>query len=87
MSRDPVRVRAALTAIIVLSAAAACQTRFNVDGARALARVERQVRAGPRVPGTPAHDSIRVWIGVLGGTRKTKSTETPFVASHLAEEL
>jgi carbon starvation protein len=32
-------------------------------------------------------DSIRVWIGVLGGTRKSTSTETPFVASQLAEEL
>ena len=32
-------------------------------------------------------DSIRVWIGVLGGTRISKTTETPFVPSHLAEEL
>ena len=32
-------------------------------------------------------DSIRVWIGVLGGTRKTTTTETPFVPSRLAEEL
>ena len=32
-------------------------------------------------------DSIRVWIGVLGGTRTSKTTETPFVPSHLAEEL
>ncbi len=60
MSR--VRVRAALAAILALSAGTACQTRFDVDGARALARVEHQVRAGPRVPGTAAHDSIRVWI-------------------------
>ncbi len=32
-------------------------------------------------------DSIRVWVGVLGGTRKSTSTETPFVPSQLAEEL
>ena len=32
-------------------------------------------------------DSIRVWIGVLGGTRTSKTTETPFVPSQLAEEL
>ena len=32
-------------------------------------------------------DSIRVWIGVLGGTRVSKTTETPFVPSRLAEEL
>jgi carbon starvation protein len=32
-------------------------------------------------------DSIRVWIGILGGSRRTKTTETPFVASHLAEGL
>jgi carbon starvation protein len=32
-------------------------------------------------------DSIRVWIGVLGGTREMKTTETPYVRSCLAEEL
>jgi carbon starvation protein len=32
-------------------------------------------------------DSIRVWIGILGGTQQAKTTETPFVPSHLAEEL
>ena len=31
-------------------------------------------------------DSIRVWMGILGGTRKAKSTETPFVPTRLAEE-
>lgn len=25
-------------------------------------RVERQVAAGPRIPGTPGHDTVRVWI-------------------------
>jgi carbon starvation protein len=31
-------------------------------------------------------DSIRVWVGVLGGARATRTTETPFVLSTLAEE-
>ena len=31
-------------------------------------------------------DSIRVWIGVLGGTRTATLNETPFVATQLAEE-
>ncbi len=30
-------------------------------------------------------DSIRVWVGILRGTREAKSTETPFVATQLAE--
>jgi carbon starvation protein len=32
-------------------------------------------------------DSIRVWTGILMGTRETRTTETPFVPSRLAEEL
>jgi hypothetical protein len=32
-------------------------------------------------------DSIRVWIGILGGTKQAKTTETPFVPTRLAEEL
>jgi hypothetical protein len=32
-------------------------------------------------------DSIRVWIGVLRGTRSAKLNETPFVQSRLAEGL
>ena len=31
-------------------------------------------------------DSIRVWVGLLAGTRETSSTETPFEASVLVEE-
>jgi len=49
----------------------ACGARFPVDGARALERVRRQVDAGPRVVGTPAHDAVRDWIAAevtrLGG--------------------
>jgi carbon starvation protein len=32
-------------------------------------------------------DSVRVWAGILGGSREAKNTETPFVSSRLAEEL
>jgi carbon starvation protein len=31
-------------------------------------------------------DSIRVWVGVLSGSRESRTTETPFVASTLVEE-
>jgi carbon starvation protein len=31
-------------------------------------------------------DSIRVWTGLLRGTRPAQTTETPFVASHLEED-
>jgi hypothetical protein len=54
--------------LLALLAAAACGTacasnpRFDVVGARALARVERQVEAGPRIPGTPGHAAVRDWI-------------------------
>jgi carbon starvation protein len=32
-------------------------------------------------------DSVRVWMGILMGTREARTTETPFVPSQLAEEL
>jgi carbon starvation protein len=32
-------------------------------------------------------DSIRVWMGILMGTREARTTETPFVPTRLAEEL
>jgi carbon starvation protein len=32
-------------------------------------------------------DSIRVWAGILRGTRAAQTTETPFVPTRLAEEL
>ena len=31
-------------------------------------------------------DSIRVWTGILRGTREAKNSETPFVLTHLPEE-
>ena len=41
---------------------AGCATRIDADGARALARVVRQVEAGPRIPGEPGHRVIGEWI-------------------------
>jgi carbon starvation protein len=32
-------------------------------------------------------DSIRVWMGILNGSRSAKTTETPFIPTKLAEEL
>lgn len=43
-------------------AAGGCSAGVPVDGARALARVERQVAMGPRIPGTPGHARAREWI-------------------------
>ena len=41
---------------------AGCATQLDADGARALARVVRQVEAGPRIPGAPGHHVIGEWI-------------------------
>jgi carbon starvation protein len=32
-------------------------------------------------------DSIRVWMGILNGSQSSKTTETPFIPTKLAEEL
>lgn len=59
---------ALLLALVVLGA---CAARFEVDGARAHARVVRQVAFGPRVPGTAGHAAMLEWLvselGRLGG--------------------
>ncbi len=62
MIRRDARLRSGACFIALALLCGACQPRFAVDGARAFRRVERQVAAGPRIPGTPGHDSIRVWI-------------------------
>jgi Zn-dependent M28 family amino/carboxypeptidase len=46
----------------MLGAAACGAARFPVDGARAHARVVRQVEAGPRIPGSPGHARIQHWL-------------------------
>jgi len=55
------------TALVVLALAAACRggssgAAQGFDGVQALRRVERQVAAGARVPGTAAHRAIGDWI-------------------------
>ena len=40
----------------------ACAATPAVDGARALRRVEWQVAAGPRIPGTPGHAATLAWL-------------------------
>ncbi len=57
------RALEAAAALSLLLAPAACASRFEVDGARAHARVVHQVEAGPRIPGTPGHRAIEEWIG------------------------
>jgi hypothetical protein len=39
-----------------------CAATIQVDGARALRRVERQVAFGPRIPGTPEHRAMQDWL-------------------------
>lgn len=48
--------------VVFAATLAGCADTFEVDGARAHARVVHQVEAGPRVPGTPGHAAIADWI-------------------------
>jgi hypothetical protein len=41
---------------------ASCSASFAVDGARAHARVVKQVSFGPRVPGSPGHRAMQSWL-------------------------
>jgi glutaminyl-peptide cyclotransferase len=52
----------ALLGAALCGTACASHARFDVVGERALARVEHQVNAGPRIPGTPGHAQVRDWI-------------------------
>ena len=49
------------------------------DGARALRLAEQQVAFGPRIPGTPAHDSTRAWIVSLLRESGARVAELPVV--------
>ena len=65
------RARPVASVVVLLAAAASCAALPQPDGARALARAVHQVEAGPRIPGTPGHRAIALWIasecGRLGG--------------------
>jgi len=57
--------RALALAVLVAGAAPGCRAAAHdpgIDGARAMRRLRHQVDAGMRIPGTPAHDSVRVWL-------------------------
>lgn len=57
------RPRARWAWVLALAGTAACaDADFAVDGGRAHRRVEFQVEAGPRIPGTPGHRKVRDWI-------------------------
>lgn len=47
---------------LLLLVLASCAARFEVDGARAQARVAHQVGLGPRIPGTPGHAAMVEWL-------------------------
>ncbi len=55
------------------------------DGDRALALAARQVAFGPRIPGTPAHDSTRAWIVAELRARGARVAELPVSVPHPRE--
>ena len=54
--------RALLVGALAACSAKATSPAREFDGARAMSYVEQQVRFGPRIPGTAAHDSTGAWI-------------------------
>ncbi len=57
------RLGAALAGLLVTACGARGKpAAHEFDGARAFAYLEQQVRFGPRIPGTAAHDSTGDWI-------------------------
>lgn len=86
--RIPARARRMFPLLLLAALGpTACSARFDVDGARAHARVVFQVEAGPRIPGTPGHQKVREWIATelarLGGRVELQS----FVDSTLGRPL
>lgn len=68
---------ACLACVVLVLMLASCAARFEVDGARAHARVVHQTDAGPRIPGMPGHAAIEGWIASelerLGGRVERQS--------------
>lgn len=77
----------ALLALAACGTACASNPRFDVDGARALGRVERQVQAGPRIPGTPGHAVVRDWIATELTRLGARVERQSFTDSGLARPL
>lgn len=59
----------------------------QVDGARMLARVAKQVEAGPRIPGSPGHAVVRDWIAAELTRMGAAVERQRFVDSTLAAPL
>jgi peptidase M28-like protein len=61
-------VTLAILAVVAAGGALACQAKAGgggpreFDGQKAFGYLEAQMRFGPRIPGTPAHDSTGDWI-------------------------
>jgi len=89
MSRCPPATGMVTLVTLALLALGGCgrEVWSRVDGARAQARVERQVAFGPRIPGTPGHAAFRRWLEAeltrLGG----RVEEQTFTDSTLGRPL
>ncbi len=82
--------RPLLAALLVATAggsACASNPRIDVDGARALARVARQVEAGPRIPGSAGHAAVQDWIVVELARLGARVERQRFTDSTLASPL
>lgn len=66
---------------------AACARTQPVDGARMMARVERQVAGGPRVVGTASHAATRDWIASELARLGARVERQSFVDSTLGRPL
>ena len=89
-----VLVAAALAALVVAQIArqpavpeAPTFERPDFDGERALALAARQMAFGPRVPGTPAHDSTLAWMADHLRRSGARVAELPFTVRAGGETL
>jgi glutaminyl-peptide cyclotransferase len=74
-------------AVAALLAPIACAAPPAVDGARAQARVERQVAVGPRVPGSAAHAQVLEWLVTEATRLGGRVTRQAFTDSSLGRPL
>ena len=84
------RARLVLPWVLVFGASVtACEPDpgSKVDGARALARVVRQVEAGPRLPGSAGHAMVRDWIAAELARLGARVERQGFTDSTLAPPL
>jgi len=86
-ARFPRAAFAAIAASLLLGVSACGSERDPIDGARAWRRVKEQVDFGPRIPGTPGHEKMRVWL--VGELKRLGADveEQSFVDSSLGRAL